>query len=167
MQQNNPSPSTQSQCTRVSHHRLSTSSEEAEIDTQVRNNNDWQTMRSTKRNKTSSSRPAVSAPSTKTHNRYYILAHEVSQADSEGKPQPLPPQNQKPPPIFIHGVINYNQMVKSIREVAEDEQYFTKSMSQCHKANLLHPGNIPQHYEALQRKWDLFPHISTKGREGL
>ena len=86
-------------------------------------------MKSTKRNKTSSSRPAVSAPSTKTHNRYDILAQEVSQADSEGKPQPLPPQNHKPLPIFIHGVISYNQMIKSIREVAEDEQYFTKSMA--------------------------------------
>ena len=41
----------------------------------------------------------------------------------------MPQQNHKPPPIFIHGVINYNQMIKSISEVAEDEQYFTKGMA--------------------------------------
>jgi hypothetical protein len=83
-------------------------------------------MRSQKRNKTSSSGTAVSAPPTKTQNRYAILAQKASQADPEGKP---PPQNHKPPPIFIHGVTNYDQLMKSIREVAEDEQYFTKSMA--------------------------------------
>ena len=82
-------------------------------------------MKSTKRNK-NTPRPALSAPSTQTHNRYEILAQEESQADSEGKSQPYTQQNHKPPPIFIHGVINYNQMIKSIREVAEDEQYLTK-----------------------------------------
>ena len=125
MQQHNPSPSDQSQSTRVSLHRLSTSSEEAEVDPQGRTKNDWQTMKCSKRNKTTP-RPSVSDPSTKTHNRYEILAQEESQADSESKSQPLPQQNYKPPPIFLHGVINYNQMIKSIREVAEDEQYLTK-----------------------------------------
>jgi len=128
MQQHNPSPSAQPQNTRVSHHRLSTSSEEAEVDPQGRTKNDWQTMKSSKRNK-NTPLAAVSAPPTKTHNRYKILAQEESQADSEGKSQPLPQQNHKPPPIFIHGVINYNQLIKSIIEVAEDEQYLTKSMA--------------------------------------
>jgi hypothetical protein len=86
-------------------------------------------MRSQKRNKTISSGPAVLTPPTKTQNRYTILAQEVSQADLKGKPQLPPTQNHKLPPILIHGGINYNQMIKSLREVAEEEKYFTKSMA--------------------------------------
>jgi len=86
-------------------------------------------MKSQKRYKTTSPGPTVPTPPTITQNRYAILAQNASQADPEGKPLPPPPQNHKPPPIFIHGVISYDQMIKSIREVAEDEQYFTKSMS--------------------------------------
>jgi len=41
--------------------------------------------------------------------------------------QPHP--NHKPPPIFIHGVINYDEMTKHVREIAEDEQYHTKSLA--------------------------------------
>ena len=122
------SPSTEAQNTQRNH-RTSTSSEEAEVDIQASTNNDWQTMKRTKRNKISSPRPADLAPPTKTLNRYDILGQEVTQTDSEGKPPPpLLPQNHKPPPIFIHGVINYSQMIQSIREVAEAEQYFTKRM---------------------------------------
>jgi hypothetical protein len=31
-----------------------------------------------------------------------------------------------PPPIFIYGVVNYNEMVNKLREVIEQEQYSTK-----------------------------------------
>ena len=40
-----------------------------------------------------------------------------------------PPQGLKPPPIFLHGVINYTDMIKSLNEVAEEEQFFTKSLT--------------------------------------
>ena len=50
-----------------------------------------------------------------------------NQEDTDG--QPRPPQNHKPPAIFIHGIINYGEMIKRIRYVAEDEQYCTKSLS--------------------------------------
>jgi hypothetical protein len=64
---------------------------------------------------------------TETHNRYDILTQEVHRAEHDERPQP--PKNHKPPPVFLHGVINYSEMIKSISEVAEDEQYFTKSMA--------------------------------------
>jgi arsenate reductase-like glutaredoxin family protein len=32
-------------------------------------------------------------------------------------------------PIFIHGVIKYGEMIKRIRDIAEDEQYCTKSLA--------------------------------------
>jgi hypothetical protein len=44
-------------------HQLSTSSEEAEVDIEV-NNNQWQTMKRTKRNKISSPPPAAQATPT-------------------------------------------------------------------------------------------------------
>jgi hypothetical protein len=40
-----------------------------------------------------------------------------------------PPKITKPPPIFLHGVINYGDMVKTINEIVEDEQYYTKSVA--------------------------------------
>jgi len=40
-----------------------------------------------------------------------------------------PPQIHKPPPIFLHGMINYDKMIHSINEVAETEQFYTKSMA--------------------------------------
>jgi len=57
-----------------------------------------------------------------------LLSKVANQEDTDG--QPRPPQNHKPPPIFIHGVINYGEMIKHIiRDVAEDEKYCTKSLA--------------------------------------
>jgi hypothetical protein len=61
---------------------------------------------------------------TDTHNRYDILKQEVHQVEPIEQPQP--PRNHKPPPTFLHRVINYSEMIKSISEVSEDKQYFTK-----------------------------------------
>jgi hypothetical protein len=36
----------------------------------------------------------------------------------------------KPPPIFIYGVTNYQQMKNKIREIVEDEQYNTKTLAE-------------------------------------
>ena len=129
MKQSKPTSSTQSPHTKASHHRLSTSSDETEVKKQPHNNNEWQTMRKQKRYKTTSPGPRVPTPPNITQTRYAILAQNASQAEPEGKPLPPLPQNHQQPPIFIHGIINYGQMIKCIREVAKDEQYFTKSMA--------------------------------------
>jgi hypothetical protein len=89
-------------------------------------NNGWQLIRRTKRKKLYSSQPAVQFSQTETHNHYSILTQEVHQAEPGEQLQSL--KHHKPPPIFIHGIINYSEMIKSISEVAEDEQYFTKSI---------------------------------------
>jgi len=31
----------------------------------------------------------------------------------------------KPPPIFVHGAINYGKMIKRITDIVEDEEYCT------------------------------------------
>jgi hypothetical protein len=74
-----------------------------------------------------STQPAEQIPQMKTQNRYDILTQEVHHAGPGEQLQP--PKNHKPPPIFIHGVINYKDMIKSIGGVAEDEQYYTKSLA--------------------------------------
>jgi len=84
------------------HHSLSSSSEKAE-DAHHASNNGWQIIRHTKRKKRYSSQPAVQIPRTETYNCYYILMQEVHQAEPGAR---QPPKNHKPPPIFIHRVIN-------------------------------------------------------------
>jgi hypothetical protein len=44
----------------------------------------------------------------------------------EASEKPRPPQSPKPPPIFLHGVINYSGIIKSLTEVAAEEQFLTK-----------------------------------------
>lgn len=125
MQQQIPPPSAH-QSIRDSHHRPSTSGDYTVPDPQGHSKNDWQTLKSPKSNK-NSIHPAASVLPITTHNRFEILAHESR--DSLADSQTLPQQQHKPPPIFIHGVTNYNQMITSISEVAADEQYSTKSMA--------------------------------------
>jgi len=124
--QTDPINTTSDAPNRQRHHRLSSSSEDTD-DIQHASNNDWQIIRSTKRKKVYSSQPTASNTLTEKHNRYDILTKLANQAET-GE-QSRPPQKHKLPPIFIHGVINYGEMIKRICEVAEDEQYYTNSMA--------------------------------------
>jgi hypothetical protein len=36
----------------------------------------------------------------------------------------------KPPPIFIYGVLNYNEMANKLTKVIQQEQYSTKSTAE-------------------------------------
>ena len=53
--------------------------------------------------------------------------------EDESYPEASEPLQQppipKPPPIFIHRVLNYKNMIKSITEVVEEEQFFSKSLA--------------------------------------
>jgi hypothetical protein len=115
LKQLNPINTTLDVLNKQRYHNLSSSSEEAE-DAHQTSNNGWQLIRRTKRKKLYSSQPVVQMSQTETHNRYDILTQEVHHAEPGEQPQP--PQNHKLPPIFLHGVINYSEMIKSISEVA-------------------------------------------------
>jgi hypothetical protein len=93
------------------HHNLSSSSEEAE-DAHQASNYGGQLIRRTKRKKLYSSQPAVQKSQTETYNRYDILTQEVLKAEPGEQLQS--PKHHKPPPIFIHGVIKYSEMIKSV-----------------------------------------------------
>jgi hypothetical protein len=108
-------------------HSISTSSDDMEEFTQAKSNNEWQMIRRTKRKRLYNTQLPVQIPQTEKTNRFSMLTDDNTTSDQTHFPQP--PIHHKPPPIFIHGVLNYTQMIKRITEVTEEDQYFTKSLT--------------------------------------
>ena len=54
-----------------------------------------------------------------------MLTNETNGDSIDGNPSST--KIHKPHPVFAHGVISYGEMIKRIRDIAEDEQYCTKS----------------------------------------
>lgn len=99
--------------------RMSSTSEE-EDNTNIENQNKWQVIKSTKRRKTNKNQQSTNESNIETTNRFSVLSNT-----NNGNPSEI----SKPPPIFVHGVLNYNEMIKTITDVAENEQYYTKSLA--------------------------------------
>jgi hypothetical protein len=101
-----------------------TSTSEEEEETQKNNKNAWQVIRRTERKIIP--RTQHNTPETKieTCNRNGLLTNETNKDSTDGNPSST--KIHKPPPIFVHGAINYGEMLKRIRGIAEDEQYCTK-----------------------------------------
>jgi hypothetical protein len=55
-----------------------------------------------------------------------LLTNETNEGCIDGNPSST---KIPKPPIFVHGVINYGEMIKRIRDIAEDEQYYTKCLA--------------------------------------
>jgi len=72
-------------------------------------NNDWQLIRHTKRKRLINSQPTVQITQTEIRNRYDMLTDEDHRAYLDEQPQQ--PTIHKPP-IFIHGVVNYDEMIE-------------------------------------------------------
>ena len=125
-QPNHSTSDTTGQNSNMRQQRQPTSSENEEH-TQNTNNNEWQEIRRTNRKKPQHTPVNTLDTTPETHNRYDLLSQEKQQEEMEANPPPHP--NHKPPPIFIHGVINYDEMTKHIREIVDDEQYHTKSLA--------------------------------------
>ena len=107
-------------------HTLSSSSEEM-LETQPAHPNGWQQIRRTKRKRLQATLPTVTSPQMETHNRYEMLAEDSIPSVREDSTSS--PKITKPPPIFLHGVLNYTEMMKSLTEFVEEEQFFTKSLA--------------------------------------
>jgi len=105
----------------------STPTGEEEDETQNNINNEWQVIRNSPRKRNHLTQNNTPENKIETHNRYGLLTNETNQNSTERNPSAT--RNQKPPPIFIHGVINYGAMINEIRNIAEDKQYSTKSLS--------------------------------------
>jgi hypothetical protein len=104
-----------------------TSEEEEDILCNDKGNNEWQVVRGAKRKKTRRLQQVNNADSIEVSNAYESLPVETNDCptneDVDTKRTP------KPPPIFIHGVVNYTEMIKRIKAIAEDEHYHTKSLA--------------------------------------
>jgi len=121
-------------------HRLISSSED-EVDTYNNSNKGWQLIRRTKREKVQ--RTPINTPdtATETRNRYELLSQETNQENTDVNQRP--PQHHRPLAIFVHGVIKYCEMIKRICDIAEDEQYCTKSWANnVYQTKLHNAGNI-------------------------
>jgi hypothetical protein len=53
-----------------------------------------------------------------------LLTNETNEDSIGGNPSST--KIYKSPPVFIRGVINYGEMIKRIKDIAEDEQHYTK-----------------------------------------
>lgn len=109
--------------THYSYHMSSTSDDETtEPDI---NKNSWQDVkqkvRQTKRRK-------IAAP----NNHNITLSNRFSQLTEEEAAtsnKQANNKNPKPPPIFVYGVINFQEMIKKLSEIVEIEQYTTKTLA--------------------------------------
>ena len=137
----------------------STPTGEEEEETQTQNiTNEWQVIRNSTRKRNHLTQNNTPENKIETYNRYGLLTNETNPNSTEGNPSPT--RNQKPPPIFIHGVINYGAMINQIRNIAEDEQYSTKSLSNnVIKINCVIPETHRTLIRYLKRKQHLLPHI--------
>ena len=63
--------------------------------------------------------PSTQPTQTETSNRFDMLTEEVSYPEPSDHPKN--PSIPKPPLIFVHGFINYKDMIKSIIDAAEEE----------------------------------------------
>jgi len=70
--------------------------------------------KSTKRKKIH--RTQHSTPKTKIekHNRHGLLTNEINEYSIDGNPSST--KIHKPPPLFVHGVINHGEIIKRIRD---------------------------------------------------
>jgi hypothetical protein len=107
-------------------HNLASSSEEM-LETQPVHHNGWQQIRQTKCKILQDTVSTVLSPQTVMSNRYEMLADESFLP--EDKESAHPNKINKSPPIFLHGVLNYSEMMKSLTDVAEEEQFYTKSLA--------------------------------------
>jgi hypothetical protein len=67
-----------------------------------------------------------------------MLTEEASYSESSDNPKI--PYHPQAPTKFVHGVINYKDMIKIITEVAEEEQFYTKTVAN----NVTNPHAHPQ-----------------------
>lgn len=100
--------------------------EENNQGTSTNSKHDWQTVKKRKRNLSQININSSLHAQINTSNRYEILSQ--ARGDNENTNQTHGSQQSKtpkPPPIYIHGVTNYDKMVESITKVLEKEQYNT------------------------------------------
>lgn len=83
----------------------------------------WQTVK--KRKHSCLSPEIIENPTVNTQNRFQYLNNESDDMNMTETSERVP----KPPPIFIHGVTNYSEMIKKLSSAIANEQYYSKTLS--------------------------------------
>jgi len=108
--------------------------------------NEWQVIRSTKREKIHRTQYNIPETKIETNNRIGLLTNETNENSIDVNP--CSTKIHKPPPLFIHGVINYGEMIKRITDTEEDEQY----CKNCLAKNFIKINSLtPETYRKLVR----------------
>jgi hypothetical protein len=94
-----------------------------------------------------------------------LLTNDANEDSTDGNPSST--KINTPPALFVHGVINYGEMTKRIRDTAKDQQYCTKSLANnAIKINCM----TPETYRKLVKYFkdnNILPHIPTKREKSL
>lgn len=81
-------------------------------------------------------------------NRYDVLSQGITSNDNPVQDSSSQqPKTPKPPPIYIHGVNNYNQMIDNIATVLKEKEqcYTTALVNDTIKVNTLRKGMQSSH----------------------
>jgi len=107
--------------------RALSSSSESSDESQPQKPNEWQYIGRIKHKKFLTTPKELQPSLPETSNRYSALMDDASSPDIHEctKPKHTP----KPPPMYVHGVLNYAKMNKSITEVEEEEHFCTKTLT--------------------------------------
>jgi len=119
-------------------HRLPalSSSSESSDESQPKKPNEWQYIGRVKRKKLLITPKDLQPSLPETSNRYSALMDDAPSPDIHERTKPK--HTPKPPPIYVHGVLNYAEMNKSITEVAEEEHFCTKNPHKQRNQNFMH-----------------------------
>ena len=81
------------------------------LDTEPAHQNGWQQIRKTKRKRIQTSVHTVPPSQTETSNRYEMLVEDSFLPEDRGSTHHT--QVTKPPPIFLHGVLDFTEMMNT------------------------------------------------------
>lgn len=117
---------------------LPSSSSDEEIleneDNEATSSHTWQEVRSRKRKRTTRHISIENVTQTKISNKFQPLNEEdtnenlTNDKNPNNKTERTQFKEPRPPPIYVYGVTNYNEMVDSIAQTTPDETYYTRTL---------------------------------------
>ena len=82
-----------------------------------------------KRSRQSSENTSETHTQLNDHNRFTVLPID-DPADVQPTQVLAQPKVPRPPPVYPHGVVNYNEVINNLTKTLESEQYSTKSFGE-------------------------------------
>jgi hypothetical protein len=90
--------------------------------------NSWQVVKKRKRENQNEELSTPTTAPTNVQNRYDPLTTLTENDTAQTNETNNPPKMPKPPPIFIYGVKNFKEMIKSLSDATGQDAYYTKTL---------------------------------------